>query len=132
MNEEMAMVRVKRAYSKSSRRDGTRILVDRVWPRGITKERARIVQWRKDLAPTTSLRKWFGHEPARWNEFCRRYRRELKRSMGELEKLAHRSRKQTITLVYSAADQEHNQAVVLKDLIDKLVLKLSAKEEIYP
>lgn len=119
------MILIKRAYSKTSPRDGTRILVDRVWPRGITKERVRIVAWRKDLAPATSLRKWFGHDRARWNEFCRRYRRELKRSKGELEKLARLSRKQTITLVYSAADQEHNQAVVLKDLIDELVLKLS-------
>ena len=95
--------------------------MDRVWPRGITKERARIVEWRKDLAPTTSLRKWFGHDPARWNIFRRRYRTELKRSMEELQKLACLSGKQTITLVYSAADEEHNQAVVLKELIDEFV-----------
>lgn len=124
------MIRIKRAYRESSPRDGLRILVDRVWPRGITKERARIVEWRKALAPTTSLRKWFGHDPVRWNEFRRRYRRELKRSMGELEKLAHLSRKQTITLVYGAADQEHNQAVVLRELMSDLALKLPAKEEI--
>lgn len=115
------MILIKRVYSQSSPRDGTRILVDRVWPRGITKERARIVEWRKDLAPTTSLRKWFGHDAARWTEFRRRYRRELKRSMAGLEKLAHLSRKQTITLVYGAADQKHNQAVVLKELIDEIV-----------
>jgi uncharacterized protein YeaO (DUF488 family) len=124
------MIRIKRAYRESSPRDGLRILVDRVWPRGITKQRARIVEWRKDLAPTMSLRKWFGHDPARWNMFRRRYRTELKRSMGELEKLAHLSRKQTITLVYGAADQEHNQAVVLKELIGALALKLPAKKEI--
>ena len=124
------MIRIKRAYRESSPRDGLRILVDRVWPRGITKQRARIVEWRKDLAPTMSLRKWFGHDPARWNMFRRRYRTELKRSMGELEKLAHLSRKQTITLVYGAADQEHNQAVVLRELISDLALKLSAREEI--
>lgn len=129
INEEMAKVLIKHAYSKSSLSDGRRILVDRVWPRGITKKRARIVEWRKDLAPATSLRKWFGHDPVRWNEFRRRYRRELKRSMGELEKLAHLSRKQTITLVYGAADQEHNQAVVLRELISDLALKLSAREE---
>ncbi len=115
------MIRIKRAYSESSLRDGTRILVDRVWPRGITKERARIAEWRKDLAPATSLRKWFGHDPAKWNEFRRRYRRELKPSMDELEKLAHLSRKQTITLVYGAADEKHNQAVVLKQVIDELI-----------
>jgi uncharacterized protein YeaO (DUF488 family) len=123
----MARVLTKRAYDKSSLRDGRRILVDRVWPRGISKARARIVEWRKDLAPTTSLRKWFGHDPARWSEFRRRYRRELKRSMGEIEKLAHLSRKETITLVYGAADQEHNQAVVLKELIDEVARKVSAK-----
>ena len=109
-------------YREPSSRDGVRILVDRVWPRGISKERARVVEWRKDLAPTTSLRKWFGHEPAKWTEFRRRYRTELTRSgiMDELKKLARLSPRRTITLVYSAADEEHNQAVVLKELIDEL------------
>ena len=115
------MVLIKRAYSKSSPRDGVRILVDRIWPRGISKHRARIVEWRKDLAPSMALRKWFGHDTARWIEFRRRYRTELKRSKGELEKLARLSSKQTITLVYGAADEEHNQALVLKELIDELV-----------
>lgn len=124
------MVLIKRAYSKSSPRDGTRVLVDRIWPRGINKARARIAEWRKDLAPTTALRTWFGHDRTRWNEFRRRYRRQLKVSMVELQKLAHLSRKQTLTLVYGAADQKHNQAVVLKELIDELVVKLSAKQEI--
>ena len=98
-----------------------RILVDRVWPRGISKERARIVEWRKDLAPSTSLRKWFGHEPAKWTEFRRRYRTELARPVmiDELKQLARLSRKRTITLVYSAADEEHNQAVVLKELLEE-------------
>ncbi len=116
------MTRIKRVYSEPSPRDGERILVDRVWPRGISKERARIVEWRKELAPSTSLRKWFGHEPAKWTEFRRRYRTELARSgtMDELKKLARLSRKGMITLVYSAADEEHNQAVVLKELIDEL------------
>ena len=100
------MIRIKRVYSEPGKQDGLRILVDRVWPRGFSKERARIVEWRKDLAPTTSLRKWFGHEPARWIEFRRRYRTELTRSgmMDELKKLARLSRKRPITLVYGAAD----------------------------
>jgi len=117
------MILTKRVYSEPRARDGVRILVDRVWPRGISKERARIVEWRKDLAPSTSLRKWFGHEPTRWTEFCRRYRTELVRSgiVDELQKLARLSRKRTITLVYGAADEEHNQAVVLKELLDELV-----------
>ena len=118
-DEDMVMVRIKRAYSEASPSDGIRILVDRIWPRGITKKRARIVEWRKDLAPSTSLRKWFGHDPARWNQFRRRYRKELKRSMEELQKLAYLSGKQTITLVYSADDEKHNQAVILKELIDE-------------
>ena len=118
--KEMDMIRIKRAYSESSPRDGLRILVDRVWPRGITKKRACIVEWRKDLAPSTSLRKWFRHDPARWAAFRRRYRMELKRSMGELKKLARLSSHQTITLVYGAGDEEHNQAVVLKELIERM------------
>ena len=115
------MIRIKRVYSEASRRDGLRILVDRVWPRGITKHRAHIVEWRKDLAPTASLRRWFGHKPARWIEFRRRYRTELARSgvKQELKELACLSRKRTITLVYSAADERHNQAVVLKELLDE-------------
>ncbi len=116
------MIRIKRVYSEPSSRDGLRILVDRVWPRGISKDRARIVEWRKDLTPSTALRTWFGHEPARWIEFRRRYRTELGRPgmMHELKKLARLSRKMTVTLVYSAADEEHNQAVVLKELLDEL------------
>ena len=119
------MIRIRRVYSEPSSRDGVRILVDRVWPRGISKERARIIQWRKDLAPTTSLRKWFGHEPARWIEFRRRYRTELARPemKDELKKLARLSRKRTITLVYSAADEEHNQAVVLMELLEEVLSK---------
>ena len=117
------MIRIKRVYREPSSRDGVRILVDRVWPRGISKERAHVIEWRKDLAPTTSLRKWFGHDPARWIMFRRRYRTELTRSslMEELRTLARRSSKRTMTLVYSAADEEHNQAVVLKELLDGLV-----------
>jgi len=119
------MIRIRRVYSEPSSRDGVRILVDRVWPRGISKERAHIVEWRKDLAPTTSLRKWFGHEPVRWIEFRRRYRTELARSemRDELKKLARLSRKRTITLVYSAADADHNQAVVLMELLEELLSK---------
>jgi uncharacterized protein YeaO (DUF488 family) len=116
------MIRIKRVYSEPSARDGARILVDRVWPRGFSKERARIDEWRKELAPSTGLRKWFGHDPAKWTEFRRRFRTELTRfgMMDELKKLARLSRKRTITLVYSAADEEHNQAVALKEWLDEL------------
>jgi uncharacterized protein YeaO (DUF488 family) len=116
------MTRIKRVYREPSPRDGMRILVDRVWPRGISKERARVVEWRKDLAPSTALRKWFGHEPAKWAGFRERYRKELAESggLGALKELAQRSRHEAITLVYGAADEQHNQAVALKELIDEL------------
>ena len=116
------MIRVKRVYSDTGLRDGIRILVDRLWPRGIAKKRARIDAWRKELAPSTPLRKWFGHDPARWVEFRNRYRTELTESDQDsaLKELARLSRHRTITLVYGAADEEHNQAVVLKELLDEL------------
>lgn len=115
------MVRIKRIYSKPSAQDGLRILVDRVWPRGCTKERARLDAWRKDLAPSTGLRTWFGHDPVKWDEFCRRYREELdqpdqRSAIEELARLAHKHR---LTLLFGAADTEHNQAVVLKEVIDR-------------
>jgi uncharacterized protein YeaO (DUF488 family) len=115
------MIRIKRVYSEATPRDGIRLLVDRVWPRGISKKRARIVAWRKDLAPTASLRKWFGHQLVRWAEFRRRYQTELRRPrlLEKLRDLAQLSCNKTITLVYSAADEEHNQAIVLKNLIEK-------------
>ena len=116
------MVRIKRVYDKPSTGDGARILVDRIWPRGISKERACIAHWQKELAPSTPLRKWFGHDPAKWIEFRKRYRRELADSdqAAALKDLARLSRHRTITLVYGAADEEHNQAVLLKELLDKL------------
>ena len=116
------MIGIKRVYSEPSARDGARILVDRVWPRGFSKERARIDEWRKGLAPSTGLRKWFGHDPAKWTEFHRRFRTELTRfgMMDELKKLARLSRKRTITLVYSSPDEENSQAVALKEWLDEL------------
>lgn len=116
------MIRIKRVYREPSPRDGIRILVDRVWPRGVTKTRARIDAWRKELAPSAPLRKWFGHDPAKWIGFRKRYRTELADSdqLSALKELARLSRRKTITLLYGAADEEHNQAVFLKELLDKL------------
>jgi len=113
------MIKIKRVYEEPTAGDGMRILVDRVWPRGISKERARLADWRKDLAPSTPLRKWFGHDPAKWNEFRTRYRTELKRSgqIEALKELAKLSRRKTVTLVYGAADEQHNQAVALKEFL---------------
>ncbi|MEP6889535.1 MAG: DUF488 domain-containing protein [Nitrospirota bacterium] len=116
------MIRIKRAYDEPSLDDGIRILVDRIWPRGVTKKRAHVDAWRKELAPSTPLRKWFGHDPAKWFEFRNRYRTELTGSdqASALKELARLSRHRIITLVYGAADEEHNQAVVLKELLDNL------------
>ena len=113
------MIKIKRVYEEPSAGDGMRILVDRVWPRGISKEWARLADWRKDLAPSTPLRKWFGHDPAKWKAFRTRYRTELKRSgqIEALKELAKLSRRKTVTLVYGAADEQHNQAVALKEFL---------------
>jgi len=117
MNHSRAAPEVilKRAYEPPSPHDGTRVLVDRLWPRGVKKGNARISQWMKEIAPSNELRKWFGHDPAKWEEFRRRYKAELttKRELvGQLRQLA---REGPITLVYSAHDEAHNQAVVLRE-----------------
>ena len=116
------MIRIKRVYREPSPMDGVRILIDRMRPRGISKERAHVGEWRKDVAPSTSLRTWFRHDTAKWNEFRSQYITELTRSgmMEALKQLARLSPKMTITLVYSAADEEHNQAVALKEWLDEL------------
>jgi uncharacterized protein YeaO (DUF488 family) len=116
------MIRIKRVYEEPGAGDGMRILVDRLWPRGVSKERARIADWRKDLAPSTPLRKWFGHDPAKWKGFRDRYRAELKRAgrIDALKELTRLSRRKTVTLVYGAADEKHNQAVALKEFLDEL------------
>lgn len=110
------MVKLKRAYESAAAADGERVLVDRIWPRGVSREEARIDWWAKDVAPSTELRKWFGHEVEKWPEFQKRYREELKGNPG-LERLRELSGKGTVTLVYSAKDAEHNQARVLYDLL---------------
>lgn len=106
---------IKRVYEQPAAADGRRVLVDRVWPRGIKKADANLALWLKDVAPSTGLRKWFGHDPAKWDEFQRRYRAELDGSpaLDELKKLAAQGR---LTLVYAARDEQHNNAVVLRDL----------------
>lgn len=112
-------VRLKRAYETASPQDGTRILVDRLWPRGVKKEDAAIDRWNRDLAPSSALRKWFGHNPARWPEFQRRYRKELKAHSKAIAELRRIARKSPVTLVYGARDEEHNDAVVLRDVLLK-------------
>ena len=116
------MIQIKRVYLDPSPGDGLRILVDRVWPRGLTKEKAKVDEWRKEWAPSTTLRKWFAHDVAKWKTFRERYRTELQKSVDQsgLHDLARRAKRGTVTLVYSARDQAHNQAVVLKEWLEGL------------
>jgi uncharacterized protein YeaO (DUF488 family) len=111
-------IKIKRAYEEPAEEDGTRILVDRLWPRGLTKERARIDLWLKDIAPSTDLRKWFAHDPAKWTEFQRRYIKELEKNSESLSILRQEAAKGPVTLIYGARDQEHNEAVVLRKLLE--------------
>lgn len=115
------MIRIKRVYAPPAADDGRRFLVDRVWPRGISKDAAAVEAWLKDVAPSTELRQWFGHAPERWAEFKRRYRRELDARRDALEPLLQAARDGDITLVYSARDEQHNQAVVLKEVLEDLL-----------
>lgn len=110
-------VKLKRAYERPTRADGTRILIDRLWPRGVKKVDAALDQWAKELAPSTALRKWFGHDPARWQEFRQRYAKEVRQHPDQLRQLRALARKGPITLVFSARDEKHNDAVALRDVI---------------
>ncbi len=109
-------IKLKRAYDAPASSDGYRILVDRIWPRGVSKEELKIDDWLKDAAPSTSLRKWFNHEPEKWNEFKKRYFEELEQNTDLADRIM---KHHTVTLVYAAKDQEHNNAVVLKEYIEK-------------
>jgi len=112
-----ANVRLKRAYEPPAPDDGQRILIDRLWPRGISKAEAGLSQWMKQIAPSAALRTWFNHDPRRWDEFRRRYRGELERNVGELAELRNLARNGRVTLVYAARDEAHNDAVVLRDFL---------------
>ena len=107
-------IRLKRAYEARAQSDGIRVLVDRLWPRGLRKEEAALDEWMKDIAPSNELRKWFNHDPRRWEEFELRYRRELEGQTVLVGQLVNLARKGRLTLVYGAKDEEHNNAVVLK------------------
>ena len=113
------MIKLKRVYEKPSRQDGLRVLVDRLWPRGLTKERAAVDWWAKDVAPSTELRKWFGHDPAKWKQFQIRYRKELQEKKDVLKLLKQKIKERTVTLVYGARDVEHNEALVLKRILER-------------
>ncbi|HWK64507.1 MAG TPA: DUF488 domain-containing protein [Rhizobiaceae bacterium] len=110
-------LRLKRAYEPAEPDDGTRILIDRLWPRGVSKAKAALDDWIKDVAPSTELRKWFGHDPARWAEFQRRYRAELRGQSEALDRIRVLAKAGVVTLVYSAHDEQHNDAVVLRSVL---------------
>jgi uncharacterized protein YeaO (DUF488 family) len=112
-------LRTKRVYAEPSEDDGRRILVDRLWPRGLTKTRAKVDLWLKDIAPSNELRKWFGHDPKKWPEFERRYAEELEGLSVPIALLRKEARQGTVTLLYGARDEEHNQAVVLQEFMER-------------
>jgi len=113
------MIRLKRAYEAASQGDGLRILVERLWPRGVSKQKARIDLWLKALAPSTELRKWYGHDPARWPQFRKRYRAVLKDKGDVLALLKYVTEERTVTFVYAAGDEERNSAVALKEVVER-------------
>jgi uncharacterized protein YeaO (DUF488 family) len=114
-------IRLKRVYDEPAKADGHRVLVDRLWPRGLTKREAQIDEWLKEIAPSTVRRKWYKHDPDKWKEFKKKYAAELDEHRQQLEKLAGEARKRTVTFLFSAKDIERNNAVALREYIEKLM-----------
>lgn len=112
-------IKIKRVYEEASDTDGFRILVDRIWPRGVSKEKAHLDEWIKDIAPSTPLRKWFDHVDERFGEFSKKYKQELKNSPDLVQEILKKAKEKTITLVYSAKNEKYNQAVVLKSFLEE-------------
>jgi uncharacterized protein YeaO (DUF488 family) len=122
-------VRLKRAYEPPAPSDGYRVLIDRLWPRGVKRESAHLDEWASELAPSAPLRRWFGHDPARFAEFRQRYIHELSAQEDKLQALRRRAREKTVTLVYGARDTEHNDAVVLAELLRAETLATNGDEK---
>ncbi len=112
------MIKLKRVYENPAQEDGVRILVERLWPRGLAKERAKIDMWLKDVAPSAELRKWFSHDPGKWKGFCERYKKELDQRKDQINMLKAKIKEGNVTFVYAAKDDRHNSAVVLKMFIE--------------
>lgn len=117
------MIRVKRVYEPAETGDGKRFLVERLWPRGMKKEALHMAGWIKDVAPSDLLRRWFGHDPGKWEEFQRRYRAELEEDRAAWQPLLSEARQGDVTLLYSAHDQEHNNAIALKSFLEDQMLR---------
>jgi uncharacterized protein YeaO (DUF488 family) len=111
------MIKLKRAYEEPDRKDGFRSLVERLWPRGVSKEKANIQLWANEIAPSPELRKWYGHDVTKWKEFKKRYWQELKENGESLDEIRTRARKGTVTFVYAARDEEHDSALALKEYL---------------
>jgi uncharacterized protein YeaO (DUF488 family) len=118
-NDRSMRIKIKRVYEEASKDDGKRILVDRLWPRGLTKTKANVDVWLKDISPSTELRKWFDHQPSRWQEFKRRYCAELEKNNEQFSALKRLTRTSAVTLVYGAKDTQHNAAIVLKEFLER-------------
>jgi uncharacterized protein YeaO (DUF488 family) len=117
------MIKLKRVYERAEPSDGFRVLADRLWPRGISKEEAHVDEWLKDIAPSTELRKWFGHDPEKWPVFQRRYRAELTAKTGSLENLLADAAGRDITLIYASREQKYNNVTVLKEVLKELAIE---------
>jgi len=113
------MLKIKRVYDPPSPEDGKRVLVDQLWPRGIRKEDAAIDEWPKEIAPTVEIRRWFGHDPAKYEEFKQRYAMELDDKADLIDRIKNEARRGTVTLLFSARDIEHNNATVLKEILER-------------
>ena len=116
----MKTIHIKRIYEETSAEDGYRILVDRIWPRGVSKDEAKLDEWNKNLAPSTELRKWFDHDSDKFDEFSKKYKKELAPNKEILKNLLDKAKNQTVTLLYGAKDTAHNQAIVLKEVLEDL------------
>ena len=112
-------IKIKRVYEQPEKKDGERILVDRLWPRGLTKEKADVDLWLKEIAPSTELRRWFAHDPKKWKTFRRRYETEIRHNDDLIKILKQRARERTVTLIYGARDEKHNEALVLKQFLER-------------
>jgi uncharacterized protein YeaO (DUF488 family) len=119
VQEDIIKLFIKRVYEPAASDDGLRVLIDRLWPRGLDKEKAAVDLWLKEIAPSPELRKWFGHDPEKWVEFQRRYRAELNERGKEIDLLRERGGKGRATLLYGAKDEQHNHAIVLRDFLAK-------------
>lgn len=115
----MSKIHLKRVYDEPSPDDGLRVLVERLWPRGLSKERAKVDVWLKAIAPTTELRNWFHHDPEKWDEFCEKYHSEMEKNVVAVEELERLIAAGKVTLVYAARDQEHNGAFALKEFLER-------------